>query len=601
MTPLCTTATRFDSSRCGWEFSSRGRTVGGPAGVANAGRPREGGDALTASPASMRPTFLRVSRPSDRSGRRCPRCRSRDTPGGGVLRAGWGHERRPTYPTMPHINLDRNECRTGEPWLAPPLLSDGRKGKRNSKRSLPLYVFHRNSFDRTSPSGRFHHHGRRPGHAAVFPLTRERSKPAVPLAGKYRLVDIPISNCINSGLKRIYLLTQFNSASLHRHITQSYTVRSLLRRLRGILAAEQTLEHLLVPGHGGCGAEEHHPLPEPRLRLRPDPQRRPAVPDGLPQGPAQQHEATQGRRHHRDHPGRSGAPPVLASASCRSTGPADRAVRREAQGPATARHAQGRCPKCTLGARHRGWRTRTLPRLDGHLRVQPGRAAPPARQRPHRLRQAHHPGRHRQPRCSYVFQGYWEDIGTIRSFFEANLDLTRELPQLQLLRHGASDLHPPALPAGLEDQRRQPSITPWSPTAASSPARISHSVIGVRSLIWDGADAASGVRDGQRLLRVRGVHSQNREAGWPPVGIGRERASSNAIIDKNARIGANCVLSRRRASRRTSTIRFTLHPGRHSGRAQERRDPRRHGGLTPTASARRYAHSPPPFLSEFDE
>src|ERR1041385_7010847 len=56
----------------------------------------------------------------------------------------------------------------------------------------------------------------------LFPLTRERSKPAVPLAGKYRLVDIPISNCINSGLKRVYLLTQFNSASLHRHISQSY-------------------------------------------------------------------------------------------------------------------------------------------------------------------------------------------------------------------------------------------------------------------------------------------------------------------------------------------------------------------------------------------
>ena len=56
----------------------------------------------------------------------------------------------------------------------------------------------------------------------LFPLTKERAKPAVPLAGKYRLVDIPISNCINSNLRRIYLLTQFNSASLHRHITQAY-------------------------------------------------------------------------------------------------------------------------------------------------------------------------------------------------------------------------------------------------------------------------------------------------------------------------------------------------------------------------------------------
>jgi len=74
----------------------------------------------------------------------------------------------------------------------------------------------------------------------LFPLTRERSKPAVPLAGKYRLVDIPISNCINSGLKRIYVLTQFNSASLHRHISQSYKFDHFSGGFVEILAAEQT-------------------------------------------------------------------------------------------------------------------------------------------------------------------------------------------------------------------------------------------------------------------------------------------------------------------------------------------------------------------------
>src|SRR6187402_1079293 len=74
----------------------------------------------------------------------------------------------------------------------------------------------------------------------LFPLTRERSKPAVPLGGKYRLVDIPISNCINSGLKRIYLLTQFNSASLHRHISQSYKFDHFSGGFVEILAAEQT-------------------------------------------------------------------------------------------------------------------------------------------------------------------------------------------------------------------------------------------------------------------------------------------------------------------------------------------------------------------------
>src|SRR5260370_18382912 len=75
----------------------------------------------------------------------------------------------------------------------------------------------------------------------LFTLTTARSKPAVPLAGKYRLIDIPISNCIISGLKRIYLLTQFNSASLHRHVSQSYKFDHFSGGFVEILAAEQTL------------------------------------------------------------------------------------------------------------------------------------------------------------------------------------------------------------------------------------------------------------------------------------------------------------------------------------------------------------------------
>src|SRR5213594_1950739 len=77
----------------------------------------------------------------------------------------------------------------------------------------------------------------------LFPLTKERAKPAVPLAGKYRLVDIPISNCINSDLKRIYILTQFNSASLHRHIAQSYKFDHFSGGFVEILAAEQTFSN----------------------------------------------------------------------------------------------------------------------------------------------------------------------------------------------------------------------------------------------------------------------------------------------------------------------------------------------------------------------
>src|SRR5205814_250098 len=74
----------------------------------------------------------------------------------------------------------------------------------------------------------------------LFPLTKERAKPAVPMAGKYRLVDIPISNCINSDIRQIYVLTQFNSASLHRHIHQSYSFDRFSRGFVEILAAQQT-------------------------------------------------------------------------------------------------------------------------------------------------------------------------------------------------------------------------------------------------------------------------------------------------------------------------------------------------------------------------
>jgi len=74
----------------------------------------------------------------------------------------------------------------------------------------------------------------------LFPLTKERAKPAVPLAGKYRLVDIPISNCLNNGFRQIYVLTQFNTESLHRHINVSYKFDNFTNSFVEILAAEQT-------------------------------------------------------------------------------------------------------------------------------------------------------------------------------------------------------------------------------------------------------------------------------------------------------------------------------------------------------------------------
>ncbi|MCE1228441.1 MAG: glucose-1-phosphate adenylyltransferase, partial [Firmicutes bacterium] len=78
--------------------------------------------------------------------------------------------------------------------------------------------------------------------ARLYPLTKTRAKPAVPIAGKYRLIDIPISNCINSGILRVHVLTQFNSVSLHRHITTTYNFDAFHTGWVHVLAAEQTLD-----------------------------------------------------------------------------------------------------------------------------------------------------------------------------------------------------------------------------------------------------------------------------------------------------------------------------------------------------------------------
>ncbi|MFM7131992.1 MAG: sugar phosphate nucleotidyltransferase, partial [bacterium] len=77
----------------------------------------------------------------------------------------------------------------------------------------------------------------------LYPLTKSRSKPAVPIGGKYRLIDIPISNCIHSGMTQIYVLTQFNSLSLHRHIANTYKFDPFSGGFVEILAAQQTMQH----------------------------------------------------------------------------------------------------------------------------------------------------------------------------------------------------------------------------------------------------------------------------------------------------------------------------------------------------------------------
>ena len=136
----------------------------------------------------------------------------------------------------------------------------------------------------------------------LFPLTQKRAKPAVPLGGKYRLVDIPISNCLNSGFRQVYVLTQFNSESLHRHITGSYKFDSFTNSFIEILAAQQTPED--ARWYQGTADAVRQTL---RYFLdrpyEPHPKRRSALPDGL-RRPAASTSPIWRRRHAGNHPGR---------------------------------------------------------------------------------------------------------------------------------------------------------------------------------------------------------------------------------------------------------------------------------------------------------
>ncbi len=133
----------------------------------------------------------------------------------------------------------------------------------------------------------------------LFPLTKPRSKPAVPVAGKYRLIDIPISNCINSELNRIYVLTQFLSVSLHRHIANTYKFDMFSQGFVEVLAAQQTNESAdWYQGTADAVRQNISYIERENPERRPHPVRRPALPHGLPPT-VRDAPATRRRRDHR--------------------------------------------------------------------------------------------------------------------------------------------------------------------------------------------------------------------------------------------------------------------------------------------------------------
>jgi glucose-1-phosphate adenylyltransferase len=375
----------------------------------------------------------------------------------------------------------------------------------------------------------------------LFPLTKERAKPAVPLAGKYRLVDIPISNCINSGLRRIYLLTQFNSASLHRHTSQSYKFDHFSGGFVEILAAEQTYSDTSwYQGTADAVRKnkthfQNHDW-DYILILSGDQLYRMDFRQII-----SQHVET-------------GADITIATipvsrAEASSLGimqiDADRRITRFVEKP------KDRAVQDSLRL-NPTW----YPKLEihGHDELFLASMGIYVFNRDVIFKLLDNTladfGKHIIPQAipslrvfSYVFQGYWEDIGTIRAFFEANLDLTNELPRFNFFDMSAPIFSRPRYLPGSKINGAQIDHAVISDGCIINRAVITHTIVGLRCIVGSGTVLNRAILMGSDYYESSDSIAEHEKAGIPRIGIGVNCRIENAIIDKNARIGDNVTIS----------------------------------------------------------
>jgi glucose-1-phosphate adenylyltransferase len=375
----------------------------------------------------------------------------------------------------------------------------------------------------------------------LFPLTRERSKPAVPLAGKYRLVDVPISNCINSGLRRVYLLTQFNSASLHRHISQSYKFDQFSGGFVEILAAEQTLSD--ASWYQGTADAVRKNLTH---FLNHDF-------DYLLILSGDQLYRMDFRTVIAEHV-QTGAELTVATIpvgreQARSLGimhiDADRRIKNFAEKPTD--------PAILDSLKlEKDWYPRLGIEDERELFLASMGIYVFNREVLRPLLDNQHAdfGKHIIPEViktrrvySHVFQGYWEDIGTIRAFFEANLDLTSLLPRFNFFDMTAPMFSRPRFLPGSKINGAIIEHSIVSDGCIINQARLVQSIIGLRCIVGAGSELRRVVSLGCDYYEALESILENEKSGRPRIGIGKNARIENAIIDKNARIGDNVVIS----------------------------------------------------------
>ncbi|HZT59295.1 MAG TPA: glucose-1-phosphate adenylyltransferase [Pyrinomonadaceae bacterium] len=379
----------------------------------------------------------------------------------------------------------------------------------------------------------------------LSPLTLTRSKPAVPLGGKYRLVDIPISNCINSDILRIFVLTQYNSASLNKHIAQTYRFSQFSNGFVEILAAEQTPQNpqwfqgtadavrQVLPHIGDWGIDtllilsgDHlyrmdyrkflarHFETEADVTVSVIPFVREQAEDfGLLKA------ETSGRiLEFREKPKGEALEEMRVDTSAFGLSPEE---------------AQRRPFLASMGIYVFKFDLLTKLLANDTTWVDFGKQVIPAAIECCNVQ-------------SFMFDGYWEDIGTISAFHKANLDLTATVPQFNLF-----DTEAPIYtrarylpPSKVNNCHINQSIV--SEGCIINRAIINRSIIGVRTRIDFGAHIEDTYVMGADYFQSIEDMEADMRAGTPRIGIGEGTVIRNAIVDKNARIGAGVRLTNER-------------------------------------------------------
>lgn len=367
----------------------------------------------------------------------------------------------------------------------------------------------------------------------LFPLTASRSKPAVPIAGKYRLVDIPISNCINSDVTRIFVLTQFNSASLNRHIKNTYHFSAFSSAFVDILAAEQTpdnptwyqgtadavrqslrhigpfdSEYILILSGDQLYQMDFEKMLENHKKLGAD--------ISVATIPVTARDATEFGIMKKNDEGyvtsfiekpKADVLPEWTS----ETGP-------EMQ-------QQGKHFLASMGI-YIFTRKLLFDLLENEKKDSTdfGKEIIPDAIDKYSV-------------VSYQYDGYWTDIGNIYSFFEANLGLTENLPDFNLFDNSRAiytraRMLPPAKISGTTLEK-----TIIAEGCIINASRIEHCVVGIRSRIGHGTTIVSSYIMGNDYFETIDQIRSSLEKGLPNIGIGHRCYIKNAIVDKNSRIG----------------------------------------------------------------